>query len=193
MKRLHLMEIEDLPWLPNFLRDAATGFLLVSHKIGKLNQHFVPILTSLMEKTKHRQIIDLGSGAGGPMPLIVSDMLDNGMAVSATLTDLYPPQHRVTQVNQSGEAHLRYELESVDATNVPKRLPGIRTMICSFHHLDNETASKTLLNAQTQHQPIAIFEAFDRNLLGFLFLLPSFIMPLFLVPLIRPFRMKLVR
>ena len=62
-------------------------------------------------------------------------------------------------------------------------------MIASFHHLDEQTAQKVLLDAQSAHQPIAIFEGFGRNLAGFFILLPLIFLPCLFVPFIKPFKL----
>jgi hypothetical protein len=185
MARIHLFEIEDQSWLPRTLRDAATGFLLVSHKVGKLNKLFVPRLRILIEMTSQRHIVDLGSGAGGPVPSMIEDLNAEGVEVRATLTDLFPNQQSLAQFKET--SGVSYEREPIDASCVPKRLVGIRTMIGAFHHLDHNTAQKMLADAQVNEQPIAIFEGFGRNVPSFFALLPSVLMPFFLMPLVRPF------
>ena len=50
------------------------------------------------------------------------------------------------------------------------------------------TALGILADAQNARQPIAIFEAFGRNLPSFIGMLPSFLIPFFIMPFVKPFR-----
>jgi hypothetical protein len=186
MARIHFFEIADQPWLPTFLRDIATGFLLVSHNVAKLNELFVPKLRDALARGKQVHIIDLGSGAGGPLPSIVKDLRALGTPVTVTLSDFHPNQQSI-QSFQS-DPYITYEPKPIDATDVPVNHKGLRTMIGAFHHLERDSAKNMLLNAQTDRQSVAVFEAFGRNLQSFLALLPSVVMAFFLIPLIRPFR-----
>jgi hypothetical protein len=186
MARIHLFEIEDQPWLPDSIRDAVTGFLFVSHKVGKLNRLFIPKIIEAIDTSKNSQIIDLGSGAGGPMPSIQSDLKVGGRDVRLTLTDLYPNADAIKEFN--GNDAINYLSQPVDATNVNSDLSGLRTMIGSFHHLRENTAKSVLKDAQESNQPIAIFEGFGRNVQSFILLLPSIIMAFLLMPFVRPFR-----
>ena len=188
MARTHLFEIEDQPWLPNFLREAVTGFLLVSHKLAGLNKVFLPKLEEVIKQTGATHIVDLGSGAGGPTPLLLKDLRTKGYDISITLTDLYPNKSAIEKFKDVDG--INYYPHSVDATNVPNELKGIRTMIASFHHLRPEVAKSVLKNAQDSGEPIIILEPFGRNLIGFISLLPSPIMAFLLVPFIRPFRLS---
>jgi hypothetical protein len=44
MKRLHLIEFHEQPWLPEVLRNLATDYLTHVEEIGKIYNPVVPIL-----------------------------------------------------------------------------------------------------------------------------------------------------
>ena len=87
MGRLHLLELEDQPWYPAAVRDAATDFLRFALESGDIYAPAAPLLQDLLARTGTRQIVDLCSGGGGPwtrlLPALDSD-------VRVCLTDLYP-------------------------------------------------------------------------------------------------------
>jgi len=62
------------------------------------------------------------------MPLILQELELRGFQVRASLTDLYPnPKSAV-------DSRISWATEPVDATCVPPRLTGVRTMFTAFHH-----------------------------------------------------------
>lgn len=62
------------------------------------------------------------------MHQIVEALCKQNYDVHASLTDLYP--------NPSSGLHprIRWQLDPLDATRVPPRLTGVRTMFSAFHH-----------------------------------------------------------
>jgi hypothetical protein len=68
MRRLHLLEIEDQPWCPAVLHDAATDFLQFMIVRTDTCAPAVPLLRSALERAGTRQVVDLCSGGGGPWP-----------------------------------------------------------------------------------------------------------------------------
>lgn len=198
--RLHLWEFHELAWLPDDLRVAITDIL-----------HFgwsylpwpaaapVGAATAIVERALHdsdsRAIVDLCSGSGGPVPGIVERLnstatlpaSERGGGVQATLTDLYPHEAEWRAAQQRfGEAHLGYEPQSVDATAVPPRLGGLRTLMGCFHHFQPPTATRILADAVASPQcgGIVVLELAQRQLLSTLLLtlvmfVLAFILPLF--------------
>jgi hypothetical protein len=81
---------------------------------------------------------------------------------------------------------MKYLRESVDASNPPPGLPGVRSMFAFFHHLRPAVARAVLAKAYEQRQPICIFEITDPSLTG---ILSCVMMPLYvliLTPFVRP-------
>jgi hypothetical protein len=191
MKRIQFFELEDLPWFPKVLRDAGTGFLNASHKLLKLDRLFVPKIVEVLKKSNSKMIVDLGSGAGGPTPELAVEIrkLEEFSDLAVTLTDFYPNRDAIDRFkNKETFRFLNYYSEPVNAAAVPKHLQGLRTMFVSFHHMPGNIALEILRNAQESREPIAIFEAFGRNIPSALAMLPSFLIPFILMPFVRPFR-----
>jgi hypothetical protein len=134
--------------------------------------------------TPSRKLIDLCSGAGGPLPGIARELKGQGLDFELTMSDLYPNLDAAEHLASSG---IRYEETPVDATNVHH--DGARTMICSLHHMTPDRARAILKNAHDEKKPLCIFEISDNALPVCLFWLTmpvAILMVLVLTPMIRP-------
>ena len=67
MRRVHLFEFEDLPWFPAALRDPLTDLLGKVIEVGRVYHPVVPLLARALQTTGDRVLLDLCSGAGGPI------------------------------------------------------------------------------------------------------------------------------
>jgi hypothetical protein len=76
----------------------------------------------------------------------------------------------------------------VDATRVPRELPGFRTVFTAFHHLRPDQARAVLADAVGKGEGIAVFECARRGILPLLGTLPTPLRVLLATPFIRPFR-----
>jgi hypothetical protein len=195
MKRIHLFEFEDFQWFPNFLRMCMTNYILTMHRILGSADDLAELLSPILRKTKKTNIIDLCSGAGGPMAE-VKQLLEekhNFSGLSLTFTDLYPNTEAAEVINAQSDTSVRYLTEPVDATNVQKTEEGLRTMICSMHHMRPETAKSILKAAKDDKQPICVFEISDNSMpfiLWWLAIPTSFLMVFFVTPFVRPLTVK---
>ena len=124
MRRLHLLEIEDQPWCPAVLRDAATDFLQFMIVRTDTYAPALPLLQSALERAGTRQVVDLCSGGGGPWPglLPLLDAADAGVQVR--LTDRYPNREAFERANERTGGRLAFHGEPVDATALPNFFAG---------------------------------------------------------------------
>src|SRR5262249_18021831 len=134
-----------------------------------------------------RKVVDLGSGGGGPIRGAVREVetaLKEPLEV--TLTDLHPNHRAAEQIERVSDGRIRYLRESVDASNPPPGLSGVRSMFAFFHHLRPALARAVLANAYERREPICIFEITDPSLTGILscILMPIYV--LLLTPFVRP-------
>ncbi len=115
--------------------------------------------------------------------------------LSLVLTDLYPNGEVVERINSSRNNWMRYETTPIDAASVPNELKGLRTMICSFHHMRPKVATKILQDAVEKKQPLLAFEISDNSLplwLGFLSIPIGFLLSLVMTLRVRPLTLKQV-
>ncbi len=183
MRKL-LFEFEDLPWFPAFLRNPATGILELGHRIQGFGRTIAPLIERAAKASDQETIVDLCSGAGGPMPACLEHLSNKNKSFSLILTDLYPNTHAISKFNKS--KNISYQKNPVNATELPKDLKGIRTLMTSFHHLPPNIAKNVLHDAQRNGAPIVVVEPFARNVQGFFMILPAVLVPFFLIPFVKP-------
>ena len=194
MKRIHLFEFEDFSWFPNWLRICLTRLMVVMHRMLGTNQELANLVSKSLRHAAKPDIIDLCSGSGGAMINVAKTLKEDYQIENLTLTftDLYPNKELAGKINQDN-SDFSYIPTSVDATNVPEDLVGLRTMVCSFHHMKPDTARSILKSAKEDKQPICIYEISDNSFPIFLWwvALPlNFIMTFFITPFVRPLTWK---
>lgn len=190
MKRLHLVELEDLPWFPAVLRDGGTAYLsFVTQRSGHARM-LAPVLARAVEATGATRVIDLCSGAGGPVGEVTDALAEAGRPLEVLLTDRYPNAGAFEAATRGHGGRVRARLEPVDATAVPAELRGLRTIFNAFHHFRPEAARAILADAAAARQPIAVFEVVSREPLMLLAMLLTPITVTLTLPLWRPFNWK---
>jgi len=182
MRRLHLFEFGDQPWFPRLLRDVETAYLATAYRFIGLSRLWAEKILAVLAAGEPAEFLDLCSGSGGPMPLILDELAARGYKAHATLTDLYPnpksaPHPRVTWLK-----------EPVDATQVAPNLAGVRTMFSAFHHFRPLRAKAILADAFNKRRAICIFESGLGSLRAAFVTLLIPVNVLLLMPFARPFR-----
>lgn len=188
MNRLHLVELEDLPWFPRVLRDGGTAYLDLAERVGGLGRKLVAPLERALAATGETRLVDLCSGSGGPAVAVADELARRGRKVTVTLTDLYPNLPAFERAARGSGGAVVGRAEPVDATAVAPELAGVRTMFNAFHHFRPAQARRILADAVAQRQPIAVFEVASRELLMLLTLLLGPLQVVLTVPWWRPFR-----
>jgi SAM-dependent methyltransferase len=187
MKRLQLVELEDLPWFPAVLRDGGTAYLALAERVGGHARALVPVLERALAETGATRIVDLCSGAGGPVAGVAEELARRGHPVDVVLTDRYP-NVRAFERASATNPRVAGRAEPVDATAVPDDLTGLRTVFNAFHHFPPDLARRILADAVAKRQPIAVFEVVSREPAMLLALLFSPIVVTLSMPFWRPFR-----
>ncbi|WP_421876406.1 hypothetical protein [Marinoscillum sp.] len=187
MKRIHVFEFEDFQWFPKFLRVCLTNYIVTFHRLLDSAANLTILLTDLLSRTNSRKIVDLCSGGGGPMLWVYDQLKAEFPDLQLTMTDLYPNATAVKRIGQEGP--VTYQPESVDAGNVSENLDGIRTMICSMHHMRPEGLKDILANAQEANQPFLGYEISDNSFPKAIWWIAfpiNIISVLLVTPLVRP-------
>ena len=188
MGRIHLFEFEDLNWFPAFLRNYGTDFLQFLSNKTKMYKPIIPIIKKGLEKSGTNQIIDLGSGGGGGLIWLNSELKKDIPNLKITLTDYYPNISAFKFTKKQAD-NFEFVEKSVDAQNVPTELSGLRTQFLSLHHFRPDDAQQILQNAISSNSSIAIFEAQERSVPSIVAMLFSPISVLLTTPFIRPFKL----
>jgi len=160
MRRLHLVELEDLPAFPAALRDLVTESLAFFERLGGVPDQVAPLVRRLLAASEARQVVDLCAGAGGPMAALAPDLAAEGVAV--VFTDLYPNQPALTALARTHQGVTVFGAP-VDARAVPASLRGVRTVCTAFHHFAPADAEAILRTAVEARQPIGLFEVAERR------------------------------
>jgi hypothetical protein len=186
MRRIHLFEFEDQQWFPAFLRNYGTDFLQFLSNKTRMYKPVIPIIKKGLNKSGTTQIVDLGSGGGGGLLWLNSELIKDFPDLKVVLTDYYPnlPAFQVTKKKMD---NFHYVDKPVDARNVPSDLKGLRTQCLSLHHFNSTDAKQILQNAVDANSSIAIFEAQERSVPSILAMLISPLSVLLTTPFIRPF------
>ena len=200
MKRLHLVELEDQPWVPRAIRDGATDLLDVLFARAGIYRPAAPTLAAFMETVGERRWLDLCSGGGGGALAMRAELAAQGSAPSSmTLTDRYPNVAAQQRVAGLGDAGVQYLPTPVDVLHGVPPGPAIRTMFGALHHF-RPAAVRTILHAAVAARaPLAFVDVVASPalrkvpvLLAPIAALPNllvlFVLALLLVPFARPFR-----
>ncbi|TXN34286.1 hypothetical protein FVB32_17315 [Flagellimonas hymeniacidonis] len=187
MGRIHLFEFEDQKWFPKFLRDYGTDFLQFLSNKTKLYKPVISILEKGLIAEGSNTIIDLGSGGGGGLLWLNSELLKTHPDLKIVLTDYYPNLSAFEYTKKQAD-NFEFITASIDARKVPESLKGLRTQFLSLHHFKPNDARQILQNAVDSNSAIGIFEAQERSIPSILAMLFSPISVLFTAPFIRPFK-----
>ena len=186
--RFELFEIHDQHWFPDFLRREVLDALQM---ILERTDAYKPIAGRLREALNcsgASEILDLFSGAGGPWPSLVQLFQKEGATpVKVLLTDKYPD----ASSDGGGTAcsnGINFLHDPIDATAIPERLQGFRTIFSSFHHFDPEQAGRFLRDSAARGQGIGVFEVASRHTFTLLTILAIPLADWLFTPTRHPFR-----
>jgi hypothetical protein len=189
LKRIQWFEFHDLAWFPATFRDALTEWLRVLWDRIEAHSAVAPILAEMLRKSQTARIVDLCSGASGPLRGIQQEFVAVGWSFQAVVTDKFPNIHGMREIQSKSGGVIDARLTSVDARAVPRDLTGLRTLFNSFHHFQPLEAKQILKDAYDARQPIGIFEIPNRTFGGVSFsFFATFLGVLLLTPAMRPRR-----
>jgi hypothetical protein len=188
LRRVHGIELLDVPRCPKAVRDGALDYLQFIIRAGNAYAPIVNVLAEALRDRRIASIVDVCSGAGGPWPDLRSALVAAGAPANleVTLTDLYP-NHVAFANNARRDQHVTGNAEPVDIERAPIALPGIRTSFSSFHHFEPAVAQVVLRNLAQGGAGIFIAEVTERSWKALFFMLLA---PLFVwiaTPRLRPF------
>ena len=186
--RLHLMEWNDQPWLPEVLRRSETDYLATVLELADPFAPLVPRIAAACERTGTDRFVDLCAGGAGPwsrlQPALTAAL---GRPVRATLTDLYQHPGAFARASAATSGAVTGETAPVAARAVPPHLSGFRTMFDALHHLRPADARAVLADAHRARRPILIAEGTRRSAAAVLGMLLVPLIVLLITPRIRPF------
>lgn len=199
MRRIHLFELEDLPWVPRPVRDGGTDLLDLGFDRLGFYEGVAPRLLALLQATGATRVVDLCSGGGGGTLQIRRLVREMGNTAEFLLSDRHPNEAGMERVKALGDAHTRYRPEPVDAMTGGGAVEGVRTMSGALHHFPPDAVRALLAGVVAQREPLAFFDVAASPgirkaplalapLAMAVNLVILFVGSLFLVPMVRPFR-----
>ena len=167
MNRIHAPEIEDFEWCPAVMRDALTDILRTSCEVFRVFESAASLVAEVLDESGATRLVDLCSGSGGPA-VVLLDALErlDGRKVEAVLTDKFPNARAFARAEAKGRGRIVARHDSIDATELPTDLTGLRTLFNALHHFRPPMARAILAAAARARQPIASFEMVERSLQG---------------------------
>src|SRR4051794_4964770 len=165
--RFHLFEFEDLGWFPNVIRMGGTDYLRYILIATEVYKPCIKLLNVILKKTGETQIVDLCSGGGGYMEQVCMGLEEIlSKKISFVLTDKFPNIETYKHLQNKSSGKINFDSRSIDATNVPADLKGVRTMFSAVHHFQPTQVKSVLKNAVDNNAPIAIFDGGDKSVFG---------------------------
>jgi len=188
--RLHLFEFEDLPWFPNVIRVGGTDYLRYLLIATEVYKPCINLLNEVLKKIGGTKIVDLCSGGGGYIEQVHSKLETiSSENISITLTDKFPNIETYKHLHNKTNGKINFDNRSVDATNVPADLKGVRSMFSAIHHFHPVQVKSVLQNAVDNHAPVAIFDGGDKSIFGILgVIIVHPIMFVLFTPFFKPFK-----
>lgn len=163
--RIRLFEFHDLPRYPRVWRRILTANVGLFARVFDLFHPIVPRLAHAIRQCNATTIIDLCSGASGPLALLQRQLaIEEQCSVTVMLSDKFPDIEAFRHAVRTSGGDLGFMESPVDATAVPAALHGFRTMFNAFHHFDRVTAQKILQDAAATRSGIGVFEYTERSL-----------------------------
>lgn len=190
MNRIHLIELEDMPWFPAVIRDSMTDHLsFLASRAGYVYREFAGKLAEAMKATNDDTIVELCAGGGGPS-LALSRHVTSWLRTrpKVVLTDLYPNIARLELARTEGEGNVSFIATPVNACNVGREPAGFRLLFNSFHHLKPDVALACLTDAVQNRRGIAVMELVDRSIFGLIQVLFATLTAFLVAPFVKPFR-----
>jgi len=190
IRRRQFIELEDIEGFPKWIRDYGTDFLRyvcnLLHPFDVLEER----VAHMMREMEVDQIVDLCSGGAGPLMDFINGLEKHGALLKkVTMTDKYPNIPAFAYTSKLSQGRIGYSNASIDASNVPATLPGLRTLFNSFHHFPPTLAKSILQNAVDRREPIVIAEFIERWL-ALPLLMGLGIFAYITAPFIKPFSIR---
>ncbi|MFW5969385.1 MAG: hypothetical protein ACOCP9_01975 [Halofilum sp. (in: g-proteobacteria)] len=162
LRRRHLFEWGDAPWLPSLLRRFMTDHLTFHAR--RAFAPVVPLLAQSLRRTGTDRIVDLCSGGGGPLPALLPAIdAATGWRVRLTLTDLHPDRAALRQAGVRSDGDVDYRDAPVNALACPASLTGYRTLFTALHHFRPDEVRRILDDAAARRVALAAFEIQERS------------------------------
>ncbi len=182
---MRLFEFGDLDWVPEWYHVNLRKYLIFFYKAFGYFKLWIPSTVDFIDKSNSETFIELGSGGGEPLALVVSEIPDDKVSGKRfILSDINPVAEFVDRINGDAASPFEYHPTPVDATAIPAELAHPRIFINSFHHFTPEQVAKVVESSIAQNQPMLVLEYVRNTPLGFLSMLTGPLVLILTVPFV---------
>lgn len=199
LPRIQGFEFNELSWLPPWLRQAITRSITFDQWVQGCFRGELPCrFARWLERTGATEVLDIGSGSGGPVQALVRGLRGQGVEPPRFhLSDRYPDAARYVALSSGCPAWSDEESAYVDFVGQPvdalaDPLPVSQrhfTLVNVAHHFPPDLLRRILGNLARQGRGIFVIETFYRSLLRFTPLLLASVVPSWVAPLVvKPWR-----
>ena len=189
MKRRRLFEFNESERCPGPIRRAITRLLQWGALSFPLYQAAVPLARELLEAQDLKQVVDLGSGSGGPWPALLREPGLSSIRLMLTDRGLDPSALQAFDEEQRASVELGPSTQNLLA---PEHIPGLRTAFACLHHLKPDELEAVFEEVASSGHPFLGVEVTERTASAVarqLLLLPAAFIGM---PFIRPTLTQLV-
>ncbi len=165
LPRVHAFEIHDSSACPTLVRESIVESLGMALRWGQIYAPVAPLFARFCERTGSRRILDLCSGSGEPVSILLEAMARQRAASPRfVLSDLFPNPEAMRRVAFRHPGHIEISLTPLDARDVPAHLDGdARTIVSAFHHFPPPLARSILADCVRKRRPVFVLEPCPRN------------------------------
>lgn len=162
-------EFGDLSWVPDWYHVNMRRYLIFYYKVFGYFKLWIPALSEFISHTGAKKFLELGSGGGEALGLVVSALPDEIIkGREFILSDLSPSSHFVEKINDQPETPFRYEEGAVNATDIPSSMNYPRIFINSFHHFSPPQVARIMKSSVDSGQSMLVLEYVRNTPLGYL-------------------------
>jgi hypothetical protein len=140
-----MIELEDLEWFPRAIRDLATDYLQFIETQFALHKPMVPLLREILAESGTAHVVDLCSGAAGPVLAVYESLIAEGIPVQFTLTDKTTGQVHQTARHARLRGRHNYPADLpfliVNGHHFPSGGPSFRSECFPERRFENMSAS----------------------------------------------------
>lgn len=168
MQRHHLVEFNERPECPRFIRDSVVETLGLGLRWSKMGDIIGPPFAAFMNRANVSKVLDLCTGTGVPIRLLAQWLQEHHEKSPVFLvSDLFPNHESFAEITRQHGLNIQSVSQSVNALDVDAALEhDTRTIINSFHHFTPAMAEAILEDTVTKKKNIFIYEGFRRSPLG---------------------------
>lgn len=168
------------------LRDTIVESLSRTLRWGKILSGLVEPFGRFLDRANTTEVLDLGSGAGGPAAVLSTALRERGRHVRFLLTDIFPHEEDWERLKKEHPDRVDYVREPIDATDIPPAIAAgrARAILNVLHHFPPDLARAVIAAAIRDRAPLFIAEGFERTPLGFLPFAPAGLPAIALSPIL---------